>query len=90
MEIIFILLLINYLISRLLIKLMIIQSALYVENSKILQQEIPEHIYNTSLKIYNNHKSLNNAWYLHIPIFNIWYCFVMAYTIIDTYKKIKK
>ena len=90
MEIIIVLLLINYLISRLLIKLMIILSALYVENSKILQQEIPAHIYEISFKIYENHKSLDNAWYLHIPILNIWNCFVTALSIINIYKKIKK
>jgi hypothetical protein len=84
------LLLINYLFARLLIKLTFKLSALYVENSQILCPTIEKEMYEIYLKIYKDKNYLDNVLIMHIPIFNLFQCFLAYISILNIEEILKK
>jgi hypothetical protein len=89
MEIILIFLIINYLIARLLIRLTIKLSAIYIEN-KTLVSTIRQEQYDFYLKIYQNPSCLDNILLLHIPIYNIFSCHIVYIGILNAKNKLNK
>jgi hypothetical protein len=90
MTLIIILLVINFLIARLLIKLTFKLSALYIENSQILAPTIKKEQYDFYLKIYENPSCLDNILLLHLPLYNLFACHVVYMGIINTKIKLKQ
>lgn len=90
MILILIILIINYLIARLLIRLTFKLSALYIENSQILATSIKQEQYDFYLKIYENPKCLDNILLLHIPIYNLFSCHIVYMAIINAKIKLNK
>ena len=89
-KIIFLLVIINFLISRLLIILFKKLSAIYIENSQILAPTISKEHYEAYLKIYENPKCLENMSLFHIPLYNLHSCHTVYMAIIDANKKLNK
>jgi len=89
MEII-ILLIINYLIAKLLIRLTFKLSAIYIENSQILASTIRQEQYEFYLKVYRNPSCLDNILLLHIPIYNIFSCHIVYMGILNAKNKLNK
>jgi hypothetical protein len=90
MILILIILIINYLIARLLIRLTQKLSAIYIENSQVLAQTIKSEQYDFYLKIYENPKCLDNILLLHIPIYNLFSCHIVYMAIINAKIKLNK
>lgn len=90
MKTIFILLVINYLIARLLIRLTVKLSAIYIENSKILSSSTKKEQYDFYLKIYENPSCLDNVILLHIPLYNIFSCHIVYMAIINAKIKLNQ
>jgi hypothetical protein len=89
MEII-ILLIINYLIAKLLIRLTFKLSAIYIENSQILASTIRQEQYEFYLKVYRNPSCLDNILLLHIPIYNIFSCHIVYMGILNAKNKLNQ
>lgn len=85
-----ILLVLNYLIGRFVVFLLIHISIIYVENSQVLANTIPENIYNSHLEIYRNPKCLDRLWVPHVPIFNIYQCYITIIAINNLNEKLKQ
>jgi hypothetical protein len=90
MILILIILIINYLIARLLIRLTQKLSAIYIENSQVLAQTIKREQYEFYLKIYENPKCLDNILLLHIPIYNLFSCHIVYMAIINAKIKLNQ
>lgn len=90
MLVLLILLTINYLIARLLVRLTIKLSAIYIENSQILASTIKEGQYDFYLKIYQNPTCLDNILLLHIPIYNLFSCHIVYMAIINAKIKLNQ
>jgi hypothetical protein len=90
MIIILIILIINYLIAKLLIRLTQKLSAIYIENSQVLAQTIKSEQYEFYLKIYENPKCLDNILLLHIPIYNLFSCHIVYMAIINAKIKLNQ
>jgi hypothetical protein len=83
------LLVLNYLISRLLIRLTIRLSTLYIENSQILANTTRREIYEFYLRVYENPKCLDNILIIHLPVFNLYHCHTVYMAILNTEIKLK-
>jgi hypothetical protein len=90
MIIILIILIINYLIARILIRLTIKLSAIYVENSAILVSTIKQEQYEFYIKIYQDPRCLDNILLLHIPIYNLFSCHIVYMAIINAKIKLNQ
>jgi hypothetical protein len=90
MILILFLLISNYLIARLLIRLTFKLSAIYIENSQILVSSIRKEQYDFYLKIYENPKCLDNILLLHIPIYNLFSCHIVYMAIINAKIKLNQ
>ena len=88
MEII-LLLILNYIIARLLVKLTIKLSSIYVHNSQILAPTIKKEMYEMYVKIYQDQKCLDNILLMHIPIYNLIECFFVYMAILNVKEKLK-
>jgi hypothetical protein len=83
-------LIINFLISKLLVRLTFKLSAIYIENSQLLVSSIKQEQYDFYLKIYENPKCLDNILLLHIPIYNLFSCHIVYMAIINAKSKLNK
>ena len=90
MFVIILLLLVNIHFARLYRNLTIELCKLYVENSQILIHTVPRYVYESYLEIYQNPKSIDNWLVMHIPIYNIYYCWKLALAVIEINKIIKQ
>jgi hypothetical protein len=84
------LLVLNYIIARILIKLTIKLSSIYVHNSQILAPTIKKEMYEMYIKIYQDQKCLDNILLMHIPIYNLIECFFVYMAILNVKEKLKK
>ena len=84
------LLLLNYIIARLLVKLTIKLSSIYVQNSQILAPTIKKEMYEMYVKIYQDQKCLDNILLMHIPIYNLIECFFVYMAILNVKEKLNK
>jgi hypothetical protein len=85
-----ILLIINFLTSRLLIILFKKLSAIYILNSQILAPTISKEHYDAYLKIYENPNCLEKMLLFHIPLYNLYSCHTVYMAIIDANNKLNK
>jgi hypothetical protein len=90
MILILIFLAVNFLIARVLVKLTIKLSTIYVQNSQILAPTIKKEIYEMYVKIYQDPNCLDNVILMHIPIFNLTQCFFAYIAILNAEEKLKK
>jgi len=90
MILILFLLISNYLIAKILIKLTIKLSSIYVHNSQILAPTIRKEMYEMYVKIYQDKKCLDNILLMHIPIYNLIECFFVYMAILNVKEKLKK
>jgi hypothetical protein len=90
MILILIILIINYLIAKLLIRLTQKLSAIYIENSQVLAKTIKSEQYDFYLKIYENPRCLDNILLLHIPIYNLFSCHIVYMAIINAKIKLNQ
>jgi hypothetical protein len=84
------LLVLNYFISRLLIRLTVRLSKIYIENSQILASTVRGDVYEFYLKVYENPKCLDNILIIHLPIFNLYHCHTVYTAILNAEIKIKQ
>jgi hypothetical protein len=84
------LLILNYIIARLLVKLTIKLSSIYVQNSQILAPTIKKEMYEMYIKIYQDQKCLDNILLMHIPIYNLIECFFVYMAILNVKEKLNK
>jgi hypothetical protein len=89
MVIILFFLAVNFLIARVLVKLTIKLSSIYVQNSQILAPTIKKEMYEMYVKIYQDQKCLDNILLMHIPILNIIECFFVYMAILNVKEKLK-
>jgi len=83
------LLVLNYFISRLLIRLTVRLSKIYIENSQILANTVRGDVYEFYLKVYENPKCLDNILIIHLPIFNLYHCHTVYTAILNAEIKLK-
>ena len=88
--IIFLFITLNFLIARLLVRLLKRLSAIYVENSQILATTINKEHYDVYLKIYEQPNCLDNIPLFHIPFYNLYSCHTVIMTIIHANNKLNK
>jgi hypothetical protein len=89
MILILIFLVVNFLIARVLVKLTIKLSSIYVQNSQILAHTIKKEMYEMYVKIYQDQKCLDNILLMHIPIYNLIECFFVCMAILNVKEKLK-
>ena len=89
MIIITLLIILNYIIARVLIKLTIKLSTIYVENSKVFAPLLRKDMYDLYVKIYQNPKCLDNVLLMHIPLYNLNECFFVYMAILNVKEKLK-